>query len=58
MVNVESYISLEYFFNSIFPLKVLKAELAFFFLAGLVCAMDATLTLGLVLAYQYIVSSR
>ena len=44
--DIESYSSLEYFFNSIFPLKVLQLALVFCLLAGLVCVTDATFTLG------------
>ena len=45
-VNIEPYSSLEYFFNSIFPLKVTQTVLVFCHLAGLIWATDATSILG------------
>ena len=44
--DIESYSSLEYFFNSTFPLKVLQLLLVFCLLAGLFWEMNATFTLG------------
>ena len=45
-INIESYSSLEYYFNSVFPLKVQQVVLVFCHLAGLVWATEATLTLS------------
>ena len=45
-IDIESYFSLEYFFNSIFPLKVLWVVLVFCFLEGLVWLIEATFTIG------------
>ena len=44
--NIESYSSLEYFFNSIFPLEVPWLVLVFCHQASLIWAREATLTLG------------
>ena len=46
IIKIVSYSSLEYFFNSIFPLKVQCVALVLCYLAGLVCATEATFTLG------------
>ena len=47
-INIESYSFLEYFFNSIFPLKVPPLLLVFCCMAGLVWAMYATFTSSVV----------
>ena len=45
VVDIELFSSLEYFFNSIFPLKVSWVALVFCHLAGLLCPTEATFTL-------------
>ena len=55
-INIE-YFSLEYFFNSIFPLKVAWVALLLCCLTGLFCPTEATFTIGVsALLLMYLVS--